>query len=295
MRTYDNGTVSANRSAQYLQAVHDRIRKNASLSAVPAAKTIEELAGDFFEKTSAYRAAVEFHRIRNATDLFPDADGLPARNFRAYAGYALRNLFRSPDTLGTEAAQLKSATELGDAVDMRITASGGLSTDILRARDRYATTRRLNESVVALDESMRDYHSAIGLSKYCPTGALDRALTQLAKTMETVGQSPELAEKFPVIDGKDISAGFIYVRGHVLRHLEAYIDALGELRDEFNEFDVMRDHQELWQKRAEACASQRLGAEAAICLEVAEQFDHTYFEGLQKAWSERSISTYSPR
>lgn len=66
MRNYDNGTISANRSAQYLQAVQDRLRRHASLN-VPPAKTLEELAGDFFEKTAEYRAAVELHRVTAST------------------------------------------------------------------------------------------------------------------------------------------------------------------------------------------------------------------------------------
>ena len=297
MRNYDNGTISANRSAQYLQAVQDRIRRHASLN-VPPAKTLEELAGDFFEKTAEYRAAVELHRVRNAAALLPGEDGMPApRNLMAYAGYAIRNIFRSPDILGTEAAQLRSSDAIGDAIDKRLAASGGLSADILRLKDRYETVKRLNESIVALDQSLREYRSDIGLSKYTPTKGMEAALAQLGKTREAVAQAPELAESFPAIDEENIKApsGVMFTRAWVLRHLETYIDAMSDFREEFNEFDVMKHHHDLWEMRAEACASCRLDAEAAICSEVAEQFDHSYFEGLQKAWSERSIPWYSPR
>jgi hypothetical protein len=297
MRTYDNGTVSANRSAHYLQAVQDRIRRHASLN-VPPAKTLEELAGDFFDKTAEYRAAVELHRVRNAVALLPGEDGRPApRNLKAYAGYAMRNIFKSPDILGTEAAQLRSSDAIGNAIDKRIAASGGVPTNILSSKVRYETAKRLNDSIVALDQSLREYRSDIGMNKYTPTKGMEAALAQLEKTREAVAQAPELAEKFPAIDEENIKAplGVMLTRSWVLRHLETYIDAISDFREGFNEFDVMRHHQELWEQRAAVCASCRLETEAVICSEVAEQFDHTYFEGLQKAWSERSIPWYSPR
>ncbi len=294
-RIYDDGSLSAKKSAQLLELFKERIAAKASANGVK----LVESAGEFFLTISEHRKAVERHRIHSSARL-PDGSGHPADwKPLSYLKYTFSNLFKgSAKTSKTLESQARAAAALGEIVDRNIAVSGGDLSGVEAAKEKYMIAKTVDDSISALDVSLRTFLSHVRVSpKFCPEEKMEAALQQFDDTQQVIARYPDIGKKFPALERSEIVApwGYMAERRGLEKNLERNIDLISEYQRDFNEFDVMSEHQKVWQERSRA--SERLGLheEARICSEVAQQYDAAYFNELNSAWSKVSAGTYTPK
>jgi hypothetical protein len=292
---YDDTFLSAQKGLHLNKLLKSRIAANAS---APKSTKLSEIASDFFQTTADHRRAVEHRRIHSSAHL-PDSSGLPGKwRPLPYLKYAVSNLFKAiPEPFETQEKQATAASALGEIIDRNILAAGGNLNRVDVTKATYLAAKTVNDSISALDASLRVFLSHVRVSrKFCPMEKMEAAHQQLAHTRETFARFPEYTKTFPTLEPDEITApwGYMFHRNSLERNLERYIDQIGEFQKDFNEFDVMAEHQKLWKSRGLAAQNSGLQEEAKLCAEVAEQFDADYFGTLDRAWAEKSVGTYAP-
>jgi hypothetical protein len=295
-RQYDDGSLSAQKSTQLLEIFKNRIATNVS---TPGPNRLGEIASDFFQRISDHRKAVERRRIHSSARL-PDTTGLPSDwKPLSYLKYTFSNLFKeSLETSETLERQARAADALGEIVDRNIASTGGDLSEVEKAKAGYLIAKTVDDSVSALDARLRTFLSHVRVSlKICPEGKMEAALKQLDDVHQVLAQYPEIATTFPPLERSEITApwGYMFERPGLERNLERHVDLIAEFQGGFNEFNVMSEHQKLWQQRSLASQASGLHEEARICSEVAQQYDAAYFRTLESAWTEKSVGTYAPK
>lgn len=292
---HDDTSLSAQKGVQLNELLRSRIAANAS---APKQTKLSEIASDFFQTTADHRRAVEHRRIHSSAHL-PDSSGLPGKwKPFPYLKYTVSNFFKAiPEPFEAQEKQARAAASLGEIIDRNILAVGGDLDRVDATKASYLAAKTINDNVSALDASLRVFLSHVRVSrKFCPMEKMKDAHQQLADTREVVARFPERTKTFPTFEPDEITApwGYVFHRNSLERNLERYIDQIGEFQKDFNEFDVMAEHQKLWEARGLAAQNLGLQEEAKLCAEVAEQFDADYFRTLDRAWAEKSVGTYAP-
>lgn len=288
--------MDVQRSGQLQNHLKDRIAARAS---GPDLGILHELATDFFQKTAEHREAVNHHRIHSSA-LLPDSSGLPSnRRPLAYLKYSFVNAFKfKPQTGETRPSQAEAAATLGDFIDARIEAAGGDLGSIQATKKAYLDAKKIDDSVTLLDHSLRVFISHVRVSmKLCPTGKRDIAVAQLAETQQVIAANPDIAPNFPQLNRDDIWApfGYVLVRAWLERNLEKSIDLLEKFQRGFNEFDVMEEHQKLWQQRRALAEDLGMPDLAKVCADVAHEYDAPRHRALDDAWNAKMVGTYEPK